>query len=133
MVMGEEAPRSRDENGEGNDDMRCIKDEGWDGDEDSSSAGQPPQTHQPFHFFNTNRLLRLKPWRHSCFNILIISSFPQKKHTHPAKMHPTEILLLTLLATPATAHGVVTMVRGANGVDMPGLSGTSPPLSPPQK
>lgn len=37
-------------------------------------------------------------------------------------MHPYEILLLTLLATPTTAHGVVTLVRGANGVDMPGLS-----------
>ncbi|KAK4032694.1 hypothetical protein C8A01DRAFT_20265 [Parachaetomium inaequale] len=37
-------------------------------------------------------------------------------------MHPSDILLLTLLATPATAHGVVTLVRGANGVEMPGLS-----------
>lgn len=41
-------------------------------------------------------------------------------------MHPYELLLLTLLATPSSGHGVVTMVRGANGVDMPGLSGVSP-------
>ncbi|KAK0751449.1 hypothetical protein B0T18DRAFT_318859 [Schizothecium vesticola] len=39
-------------------------------------------------------------------------------------MHTTHSLLLaTLLAAHhASAHGVVTMIRGANGVDMPGLS-----------
>lgn len=37
-------------------------------------------------------------------------------------MHPYEVLLLSLLATPTSAHGVVTMIRGANGVEMPGLS-----------
>ena len=36
----------------------------------------------------------------------------------------TSSLLLTLLAAQhASAHGVVTMIRGANGVNMPGLSG----------
>jgi hypothetical protein len=44
-------------------------------------------------------------------------------------MHPADFLLLAVLAGPATAHGVVTMIRGANGVNMPGLSGTSPFLS----
>ena len=44
-------------------------------------------------------------------------------------MHPADFLLLAVLASPATAHGVVTMIRGANGVDMPGLSGTPRPLS----
>jgi hypothetical protein len=43
-------------------------------------------------------------------------------------MHPYEVLLLSLLATPTSAHGVVTMIRGANGVEMPGLSGTSSSL-----
>jgi hypothetical protein len=38
-------------------------------------------------------------------------------------MHAFEILALALLATPTAAHGVVTLIRGANGVDMPGLSG----------
>ncbi|KAK4155880.1 hypothetical protein C8A00DRAFT_41609 [Chaetomidium leptoderma] len=37
-------------------------------------------------------------------------------------MHSSDFLLLTLLAGQTTAHGVVTMVRGANGVNMPGLS-----------
>ncbi|KAG7287205.1 hypothetical protein NEMBOFW57_006710 [Staphylotrichum longicolle] len=37
-------------------------------------------------------------------------------------MHPSDIILLTLLATPSAGHGVVTMIRGANGVNMPGLS-----------
>ncbi|KAK4099224.1 hypothetical protein N658DRAFT_498589 [Parathielavia hyrcaniae] len=37
-------------------------------------------------------------------------------------MHPYEVLLLSLLATPSSAHGVVTLVRGANGVEMPGLT-----------
>lgn len=45
-------------------------------------------------------------------------------------MHPTDLLLLTLLATPATAHGVVTEIQGANGVNMPGLSGAYLPSSP---
>lgn len=46
-------------------------------------------------------------------------------------MHPTDILLLALLATPTTAHGVVTMIRGTDGADMPGLSGMCPfPPSP---
>jgi hypothetical protein len=45
-------------------------------------------------------------------------------------MHPYEVILLSLLATPTSAHGVVTMIRGANGVEMPGLSGMSPGLSP---
>jgi hypothetical protein len=40
-------------------------------------------------------------------------------------MYPQDLLLLALLASPATAHGVVTLVRGANGVDMPGLTGKS--------
>ncbi|KAK3312508.1 hypothetical protein B0H66DRAFT_400017 [Apodospora peruviana] len=31
-------------------------------------------------------------------------------------------LLIPLLVTQASAHGVVTMIKGANGVDMPGLS-----------
>ncbi|KAK5661236.1 hypothetical protein OQA88_11129 [Cercophora sp. LCS_1] len=37
-------------------------------------------------------------------------------------MHTTQSLLLSLLATQTAAHGVVTTIRGANGVDMPGLS-----------
>ena len=37
-------------------------------------------------------------------------------------MHPTDLLLLTL-ATQAAAHGLVTSIQGANGVNMPGLSG----------
>ncbi|KAK4125822.1 hypothetical protein N657DRAFT_670013 [Parathielavia appendiculata] len=37
-------------------------------------------------------------------------------------MHPYEVLLFSLLATPSSAHGVVTLIRGANGVEMPGLS-----------
>lgn len=47
---------------------------------------------------------------------------------HLPNMHTTQSLLIaTLLAAHhASAHGVVTMIRGANGVDMPGLSGMSP-------
>lgn len=43
------------------------------------------------------------------------------------KMHTTNFLplLTTLLITQTSAHGVVTLIRGANGVEMPGLSGTS--------
>ncbi|KAH6634721.1 hypothetical protein B0J18DRAFT_28943 [Chaetomium sp. MPI-SDFR-AT-0129] len=37
-------------------------------------------------------------------------------------MHPHTALLAALLATGASAHGVVTLIKGANGVDMPGLS-----------
>ncbi|KAL2267358.1 hypothetical protein VTJ83DRAFT_4635 [Remersonia thermophila] len=37
-------------------------------------------------------------------------------------MHAHDILALALLATPTAAHGVVTMIRGANGVNMPGLT-----------
>ena len=38
-------------------------------------------------------------------------------------MHATQSIVISLLAAQASAHGVVTMIRGANGVDMPGLSG----------
>ncbi|KAL1842340.1 hypothetical protein VTJ49DRAFT_5508 [Mycothermus thermophilus] len=37
-------------------------------------------------------------------------------------MHAHDILALAFLATPTAAHGVVTMIRGANGVNMPGLT-----------
>ncbi|KAL2171530.1 hypothetical protein VTG60DRAFT_2698 [Thermothelomyces hinnuleus] len=37
-------------------------------------------------------------------------------------MHPSSLLLVSLLATGSSAHGVVTLIKGANGVDMPGLS-----------
>lgn len=37
-------------------------------------------------------------------------------------MRASQSIVLPLLAAQASAHGVVTMVRGANGVDMPGLS-----------
>ncbi|AEO66255.1 uncharacterized protein THITE_34861 [Thermothielavioides terrestris NRRL 8126] len=37
-------------------------------------------------------------------------------------MHPSELLAVALLAGSASAHGVVTLIKGANGVDMPGLS-----------
>ena len=47
-------------------------------------------------------------------------------------MHPTTLFPIILLVTPSSAHGVVTMIRGANGVDMPGLSGTIPPPPPPE-
>jgi hypothetical protein len=46
-------------------------------------------------------------------------------------MYPQDLLLLALHASPATAHGVVTLVRGANGVDMPGLTGKSHNNIPP--
>jgi hypothetical protein len=37
-------------------------------------------------------------------------------------MYTSGLLVLALLATSTSAHGVVTMVKGANGVMMPGLS-----------
>ncbi|KAM7185983.1 Protein of unknown function (DUF3129) domain containing protein [Naviculisporaceae sp. PSN 640] len=37
-------------------------------------------------------------------------------------MRASQSLVLPLLAAQASAHGVVTMIRGANGVNMPGLS-----------
>ncbi|KAK0643739.1 hypothetical protein B0T16DRAFT_392216 [Cercophora newfieldiana] len=37
-------------------------------------------------------------------------------------MHASNSLLVSLFAVQASAHGVVTMIKGANGVDMPGLS-----------
>ncbi|KAL2177785.1 uncharacterized protein P884DRAFT_292002 [Thermothelomyces heterothallicus CBS 202.75] len=37
-------------------------------------------------------------------------------------MHPASLLLVSLFATGSSAHGVVTLIKGANGVDMPGLS-----------
>ncbi|KAL2153740.1 hypothetical protein VTH82DRAFT_4895 [Thermothelomyces myriococcoides] len=37
-------------------------------------------------------------------------------------MHHSSLFLVSLLATGSSAHGVVTLIRGANGVDMPGLS-----------
>lgn len=37
-------------------------------------------------------------------------------------MRASQSLVLPLLAAQASAHGVVTMIKGANGVDMPGLS-----------
>lgn len=38
-------------------------------------------------------------------------------------MRYSAVVLLTALAAQATAHGVVTEIQGANGVNMPGLSG----------
>lgn len=38
-------------------------------------------------------------------------------------MYTLGVLTLALLTSPTSAHGVVTLVRGANGVEMPGLSG----------
>jgi len=38
-------------------------------------------------------------------------------------MHTSHSLVISVLAIQASAHGVVTMIRGANGVNMPGLSG----------
>ncbi|KAM7213023.1 Protein of unknown function (DUF3129) domain containing protein [Rhypophila decipiens] len=37
-------------------------------------------------------------------------------------MRASQSIVLPLIAAQASAHGVVTMIRGANGVDMPGLS-----------
>ncbi|KAK4233632.1 hypothetical protein C8A03DRAFT_38644 [Achaetomium macrosporum] len=37
-------------------------------------------------------------------------------------MYTSDLLLLALLTTSTSAHGVVTMIKGANGVMMPGLS-----------
>ncbi|KAK4448346.1 hypothetical protein QBC34DRAFT_465687 [Podospora aff. communis PSN243] len=37
-------------------------------------------------------------------------------------MHTSHSLLVSVFAIQASAHGVVTMIRGANGVNMPGLS-----------
>ncbi|KAK1755406.1 hypothetical protein QBC47DRAFT_188894 [Echria macrotheca] len=37
-------------------------------------------------------------------------------------MHTTHSLVLSVFALQASAHGVVTMIKGANGVNMPGLS-----------
>jgi hypothetical protein len=34
------------------------------------------------------------------------------------------LVAVSYFAACASAHGVVTMVKGANGVEMPGLSGT---------
>jgi len=38
-------------------------------------------------------------------------------------MHTTQSLVLSLFVLQTSGHGVVTMIKGANGVDMPGLSG----------
>lgn len=35
------------------------------------------------------------------------------------------LAFLAALAASAQAHGVITEIQGANGVNMPGLSGTS--------
>ena len=46
-------------------------------------------------------------------------------------MFPTKALtLLSTLTASVSSHGVVTMIKGANGVDMPGLSGITYPPSP---
>ncbi|KAL2140456.1 hypothetical protein VTI28DRAFT_3774 [Corynascus sepedonium] len=37
-------------------------------------------------------------------------------------MHFSDLLLVSLLTTGSSAHGVVTLIKGANGVDMPGLT-----------
>ncbi|KAK3307178.1 uncharacterized protein B0T15DRAFT_432532 [Chaetomium strumarium] len=37
-------------------------------------------------------------------------------------MYTSDLLVLALLTTSTSAHGVVTMIKGANGVMMPGLS-----------
>jgi hypothetical protein len=60
--------------------------------------------------------------------VLIAHPAPAATTHQLPNMHTTHSLLVaTLLAAHhASAHGVVTMIRGANGVDMPGLSGTSP-------
>jgi hypothetical protein len=36
-----------------------------------------------------------------------------------------QISSLLLLATQAAAHGLITRIKGANGVEMPGLTGNS--------
>lgn len=41
-------------------------------------------------------------------------------------MHTSRSVLISVFAVQASAHGVVTMIKGANGVDMPGLSGMPP-------
>ena len=43
----------------------------------------------------------------------------------------TKFSSLLLLATQAAAHGLITRIMGANGVEMPGLTGNGLSLSPP--
>lgn len=47
-------------------------------------------------------------------------------HTSPTAnmQYSSVILLATFAITNVFAHGVITEVQGANGVNMPGLSGT---------
>jgi hypothetical protein len=40
-----------------------------------------------------------------------------------------QISSLLLLATQAAAHGLITRIKGANGVEMPGLTGNGLSLS----
>jgi hypothetical protein len=40
-----------------------------------------------------------------------------------------QISSLLLLATQAAAHGLITRIKGANGVEMPGLTGNVLSLS----
>lgn len=43
-------------------------------------------------------------------------------------MRYTSAVLLAALAASVSAHGVITEIQGANGVNMPGLSGMIPLL-----
>jgi hypothetical protein len=58
-----------------------------------------------------------------CFLLSVIRRLTPVVNQKLVIMHTSHSLLVSVFAIQASAHGVVTMIRGANGVDMPGLSG----------
>lgn len=60
----------------------------------------------------------------SLLTSIVLVSFDHRFLT--ITMHISALCALISLVGPSAAHGVVTLIRGANGVDMPGLSSIVP-------